>query len=131
MIPGNPTPTATISSPFCTCTTCSSIRSRISSAGISSSESASLVAFGKYLIDPLMRFSSTSAAAMCSAAKTPIARDIDAIPLKRFLREPCKLVQPVESSRFIALGESRIVEYGIDEVIDRALETHDCLADVK
>jgi hypothetical protein len=40
-------------------------------------------------------------------------------------------VQAVEGGGFVALGESGVVENGVDEIVDGAVESEDSLADVK
>src|SRR6202011_1973474 len=41
-----------------------------------------------------------------------------------------KFVQAVKRGRFVTLGQSRVIENGIDEIFRRAAEDHNRLADV-
>src|SRR5690242_4089302 len=63
---------------------------------------------------------------MCSAANTPIFR-----PIAISSSESRQLVQPVEGRRLVAFGQRRVVEDGVDEVFDRALQDHHRLAYVQ
>src|SRR5579863_1325379 len=42
-----------------------------------------------------------------------------------------QLVQTVERSGLVALGQGRIVEYGLDKIVDGSLQDEDRLSDVK
>src|SRR5579883_1086551 len=71
------------------------------------------------------RWPSTSPTAISSPALTPITWFISAPS------ETGELVQPVEGRRFVALGERRIVEHRIHEIIDLAAENEHRLPDVQ
>jgi hypothetical protein len=43
---------------------------------------------------------------------------------------PAHAVEPIESGGFIALGERRVIEHGIHEIVDLAAEGQHRLADV-
>ena len=38
---------------------------------------------------------------------------------------------PLIRCRLVALGQRGIVEHGVDEVVERSAERHDCLSDVQ
>src|SRR3984885_12315662 len=63
---------------------------------------------------------------MSSAVVIPIVRAIYSAPLP--VRQ---LVEAVEGRGLVALGQRRIVENGIDEILHTAAKNHNCLADVK
>src|SRR4051812_42966682 len=73
---------------------------------------------------------------MCSMASTPTAYDmsislaLQAASLQPYSLQPRQLVQPVERRRLVALGQRRVVEHRIDEVVDRSAERHHGLTDV-
>ncbi len=88
-------------------------------------QSAPLPSAGYLAIGPTTLCPSTTPKATCSLSTTPMLRGIFS-PL-----EPRQLVQAVKCRGLVALGKSRIVENGIDKVVDGSLEDHDRLPDVE
>src|SRR5713226_1013647 len=78
-------------------------------------------------ISPTSRLASTSPATIRSAASTPTILAIAGL----LALKPGQLVQPVERCRLVALGERRIIENSVHEVIYRSFENEHGLADVQ
>src|SRR6185437_3765749 len=80
---------------------------------------------GNFRTGAVSRWPSTSPTAISSPARTPITWLISAPS------ETGELVQPVEGRRFVALGQCRIVEHRIHEIVDLAAQNEHRLPDMQ
>src|SRR5207248_7999411 len=104
--------------------------STMPSAGISTSAYSSPSSSGKYLSPPSRLWSTTSPVTTRSDNMTPTIFAI-AFRLRKLLLEFRQPVQPIERRNLIALGQRRIVEHRIHEVIQRSAQCHHRLPNVQ